>query len=379
MLSRLEVAVMPWPARLWFGYSALVLPAICFTLSFYTLGLAEWQDGQIQTFVAIFLERDCSTVFVSIAAFSWISALLVLIAPSRSVKWWPIRLGLWTGMVVALQYVVLVGSYFLVRQWWPDLLMLVAAAFGIELAGIAVVAVFCALRRKLGRRSPLFLSLLLATAWVVGSVWSFYEAGRPIGFVQALLRPLGVVGAIVAFGSLVMAPVWAVDSYARLALRAWRCSGSRAEFFALPLWSAAWIFSWREAIDTMFEVYIALPAYPPDCFVATAAAKGHSKVVGAVCIELPSGAKFMRTRQLQTLKAFELILMATTPRLHRILRSSYNQIGPRLAERVRSAWQADLAWLVLEPVAWLASIVVYCAASPRAKAVIKRIYGPGAV
>ena len=54
-------------------------------------------------------------------------------------------------------------------------------------------------------------------------------------------------------------------------------------------------------------------------------------------------------------KMLELVLVAVCPRLHRIVRASYNKVGPPAAAVCRSnIWLADLAYLLLKPVELLA-------------------------
>ena len=124
-------------------------------------------------------------------------------------------------------------------------------------------------------------------------------------------------------------------------------------------WLSANFAAWRFAVNLMLAEYAALPTEPPDdCFIASAAAKGHSRFVGARCDTPING-------QLRTLKAGELILRHTAPRLHRNIRTIYNEFGPRAARLLRNRWLADAAYLGLKPCEWFASLLLVIAKVPR--------------
>jgi hypothetical protein len=46
--------------------------------------------------------------------------------------------------------------------------------------------------------------------------------------------------------------------------------------------------------------------------------------------------------------------MAVYPRLHKVLRRVYDVVGRALARRLRNPFVADLAYLCLKPVEWIA-------------------------
>jgi len=117
-------------------------------------------------------------------------------------------------------------------------------------------------------------------------------------------------------------------------------------------WLSANLAAWRLAIDTMLATYATLPTEPPnDCFIASAAARGHTKFVGADRNSI--------NYQLRLLKAGELILRHSAPRLHATLRWIYNRLGPRAARLLATRWLADLAYLGLKPCEWFARWLVH--------------------
>lgn len=96
--------------------------------------------------------------------------------------------------------------------------------------------------------------------------------------------------------------------------------------------------------------YAALPPSEGDCFVATAASRGHRALMG-------DGAGSL-TRQLRAFKAGELALAAARPGWHRALRRVYDRCGPMAARRLSGPWRADLAYLLLAPAAALVRLAL---------------------
>ena len=76
---------------------------------------------------------------------------------------------------------------------------------------------------------------------------------------------------------------------------------------------------------------------------------------------------------MQRLKAAELVLAVTTPRLHAALRRLYDRLGPPLAAGVEHPLTADLAYLALKPAEWLATALAR-PLFPRFDALADRLY-----
>lgn len=158
-------------------------------------------------------------------------------------------------------------------------------------------------------------------------------------------------------GLLGLAPHLALIEY----LRAWRRyraaddpKASEGSLLApAGLWAALGVVAVGEAVRQMNRLYAALPEHDPTCFVATAAGRG---LAPGAPVTFRSGRVVLVTRQLRTLKLFELALVAFTPRLHRGVRSIYDVAGPPLAARLGpvTATLAFVALLPAQAVAWLA-------------------------
>lgn len=117
----------------------------------------------------------------------------------------------------------------------------------------------------------------------------------------------------------------------------------------IPSWVTAWF--WAK------QTYDALPDTPPSgCFVVNAAARGHEKIVGPFFEMEHRGEKRRVNQQLVTLWKFENTWHKKFPRSHRLARSFYNHLGPRLANQIRSPWMADLTFFILKPAEFVARI-----------------------
>lgn len=124
----------------------------------------------------------------------------------------------------------------------------------------------------------------------------------------------------------------------------------------LAVYSLAYGGTLYLAIQKTLEVYNKLPKYEPSCFLATAAAKGHSSFVGSWLVSRNNGSSFKATKQLQYCRFFEIIFQQTNPKLHQFTRSWYNKFGPKLASKINSPFVADMIYIGFKPVEWLGKL-----------------------
>jgi hypothetical protein len=121
-------------------------------------------------------------------------------------------------------------------------------------------------------------------------------------------------------------------------------------------WCGGFLVAMLAKIPLAMRFYASLPDEPPQsCFVVTAAARGHPRIVGTTY-----DSTLCRTVNQQLLRfwQFEELLADQSPRVHRSLRHVYNRIGPWLANLIIARWQADLVFLLLKPLEWMAVIVI---------------------
>ncbi len=117
---------------------------------------------------------------------------------------------------------------------------------------------------------------------------------------------------------------------------------------SLPFW--LWSCWWS------FTTYEKLPENAPDCFVVTAAGRGHRGLVGPFTEFSHGGRRLAANRQLITFWTLEDRWRVRSPGSHRLFRRAYNRLGPHLARRIRSPWLADAVWLALKPLELLAKL-----------------------
>jgi hypothetical protein len=114
-------------------------------------------------------------------------------------------------------------------------------------------------------------------------------------------------------------------------------------------WLGGYALSWDICISRLVEQYSRLPLTQPHCYIATAAARGHSWFVKSSPSWTASGATFAANDQLRILKCTEFCLLAMAPPTHRAIRCIYDWLGPRIARRIRHPLLGDLAYVLLKP------------------------------
>ena len=110
---------------------------------------------------------------------------------------------------------------------------------------------------------------------------------------------------------------------------------------SLPFWLWSWLLSRSE--------YASLPDKAPDCFIVTAAGRGHATFVGTHIEIERNGHKRLVNQQLITFWQFEDLWRNFAPRSHRIFRCGYNRVGPIIAAQIKSPWLADFTYIVIKP------------------------------
>jgi len=110
-------------------------------------------------------------------------------------------------------------------------------------------------------------------------------------------------------------------------------------------------FFWIAAFIWSRKIFTALPdLQPTDCFIATAAMRGHSTVVGPCLRVRHHGKDRKANQQLLTLWQLEDFWRQRAPRSHARFRRFYNVMGPVVASCLTAPFLADLAYLAIKPV-----------------------------
>lgn len=325
-----KTLVPPLLAKNWvyilFALFVVVAPILNFTL--IDLLKPEWQDGRFVSYIYLFLLPEASVWFLILLAYTIICYLLLLLAEERFAAYFLVRLGIYGGMLLALQYSIL------------SFVANITASPAFLIIPLAYVA-------------PLFVPKLFQ--WIKPYWLNLFRWNRVIAVAIPLiliaLLLCGFVFVVAIFG--MAAPFWSFLIALQTSRWLWKYHETKFTFargLGIFAWLSAYVLALRFNILKMFELYAALPTEPPNCYIATAAAKGHPRFVGSREVILANGKTMRVNRQLQRLKAVEIVWMAATPNLHKIIRSIYDVLGKRLSSYIQNAFLADFVFILLIPV-----------------------------
>jgi len=336
-------------------YCGVILPIICL------------QAGTWKAYAQLLLCHKSALAMLPVLVYHMVCLTLVVIVPERAGRSFLVRLGVYSGVATAAVYWVL---------FWAaaGLPLVVLPAMAVVFWGVTLMAwlVFRAIAGALCRYPlPSFIGFVVLV--ILASVLEVTVGGA------------GELILVFSFGvfaiSLVCAAYWAMVAYVAaswmLLRRLTEHPGrfSLAQLLGVVTWAAVWLSAWRLAYLWMLRAYATLPAEPPDdCYVATAAARGHGRVVGSRRLRGADGRARVVNRQMQYLKAAELLLAALCPRAHRLLRQIYDRLGPRLAALLVHALLADGAYLLLKPAEWIARVAVWLVVPRRACWLVDALY-----
>ena len=331
-----------FPVRGWwrvlYGLFVIALPSFSFWLSPFLY--PEWQSGELDAYLSLLLQPEASIFFLILLAYSVICYLLILINPDRFSSLYVIRFGVYSGVILALQYSLILFLYLLDEKGSFAIFLL--WLFPLYYPAINKLAV-----GKWGmRRARIGLMVLVLLAVVI---------------VAAMNREQFFPLFLALVGLLIAAPFWSFLIAVQTAIWLIRNHETGLTFprgLGLTAWLAAYVAAWRYDILKMYELYSKLPTSPPDCYIATAAASGHPRFVGSRTIDLAGGGSMRVNRQLQIFKCSELALKAIAPEVHASLRIIYDRVGKPLAGRIRNPFLADAAFLTLKPIEWLADLTL---------------------
>lgn len=333
-----------FPVRGWWKvfYAAFLIVIPSFSFFAVEALKPEWQAGDWDAYITLLLQAEASALFLVLLAYSILCYLLLLFNANRFAGFFAVRLGIYTGVLLALQYTILLGAY--VFRTPTSLGILLVWFFPLYLPKIYRWASAKRLTRFI---HPWMIAVVLIVYAIIASFI------REDAFIPVFLVILGIIasGPFWSFLIAMQASIWL--------LRYHEIGVSLSNGLGILAWLAGYIAAWRYDILKMHEMYAALPPVPPpDCYIATAAAQGHPNIVGSWKVNLANGKSMQVNRQLKTFKSAELALIAVTPRLHKLLRKLYDAIGKPLARRIRHPLTADAAYLLLKPFEWTAGFIL---------------------
>jgi hypothetical protein len=347
--------------RVIYGLATILLPVFLFLStkegSFFQ---PEWQDGRFESYLELMIGGPASFYFYPMLGYSMVCMGWLLLNPHRANKFF-IRFGIYTGIVLALHYSLLLLSF--------DLFPLVLGFFAIWV--IIVPLLFKWYRKFLAsktyqqhRKGYIRLTYLFGILAVISSV-IYFEKSQVVLFLA--IASLFTAGPAICLSIFLIISERMYKKYDRPSkINIWEKIG----IFA---WASAYLVAWRYSILKAIELYNQLPTSPPDCYIATAAAEGHPAVVRSWSVDLTEGGHMRVNAQLRYLKAAEISLKTISPNIHRHCRTWYDRYGRALANRLTTSIRANLAYLGLKPLEWVARIVLRWLL-PDEKGIIQKLY-----
>ena len=320
--------------RILFGLFIVAAPI--FNFSLIELLKHEWQDGRFTSYLYLFLLPEASWGFFPLLVYAVLSYLLLLWDSEQFADSIIIRLGIYGGTLLALQYSIL--SFITTFSLSPVVLAVLLAYF----APLILPKLYLWLRPQWDKlfKWNRFIAIVIPLIIIALMLWGFF-------FVLAIF---GIASPFWSFLVALQASRWLLKHY--------ETKFTFTKGLGIFAWLSAYGFALRFNILKMFELYNALPTQPPNCYIATAAANGHPNFVGSREVKLASGKSMRVNRQLQRLKALEIALMGVSGSGHRMMRRLYDVLGKRLATYIQNPILADIAFILLLPVEWLSFFVL---------------------
>ncbi len=343
-----------WSFKATLILTGAVVPIICFVAAWDDGASTDtpWQSGTWSRYAELLCEHSAAMAFYPLLVFSAASLIAVVVRPKWAVRHFLIRGGIYTGLILAIQY-------WLVILVVESGLQLIATLVLLPVS-VAIGILFLFLLRFLVTHHRRFLLPALGFL-LLGSLAFDLLFGKDFPG-QTVFQTGASTLVAMLFMSLVCGTAWAVASYAGLTVFVYRQTIlvnrglTLRQWFAAFSWLSAYFAAWRISVTQMLAHYATLPTENPNCYIATAAAHGHRRLVGRRIEFVANGSVLPVNDQLRTLKAAELVLAHTMPRLHAVIRRAYDRVGPLLARLLVRPTLADAAYLTLKPCEWAARL-----------------------
>lgn len=320
---------------------------------------SPWQSGEVKDYAVLLMQFPAMAPFLPLIAFS-MAGMTAWTFRRRAVQFFWVRIGIYAGAPLAVQFLI----FTIITT---GAVTFVAACF--------VVIPFAILffgGRWLIRRTRRFTIRHLLIATTACSVLAALAALAGLDRILQYI-PLPII-AIAPATPCLNALTYVVAAVLVLRQASWLPHVASWKSLAATIsLAAAWIAGWKVAVDLMLVEYAKLPTTDPNCYVSSAAAHGHRRLVRSrYIVDAPSG-PILVNNQMRRLKFLEFALRAAVPRTHRQIRAAYDRFGPRLASGCRaSAYLADVAYMLLKPLEWTAELLRIAARIPGSK--VARLY-----
>lgn len=120
------------------------------------------------------------------------------------------------------------------------------------------------------------------------------------------------------------------------------------------------IRAFLETSDWNLSQKVSPPSVEYDAhYLCTVAVSGHKEIVKPTRVGIRRGQKIIVNRQLCVANAFEDLIQEKMPRFHHFVRYIYDKYGFPLAKCIKTAWEADITYILMKPLEWIFLIVLY--------------------
>ena len=120
------------------------------------------------------------------------------------------------------------------------------------------------------------------------------------------------------------------------------------------------ILAFTKTSDWTLSREISPPAVAYDThYLCTVSLRGHRKLVKPTRYGIRRGEKIVVNRQLCIANAFEQLIQEHTPRLHHSIRTFYDKYGYPISKHIKSAWSADIVYIIMKPLEWFFLLLLY--------------------
>ncbi len=338
-------------------FTGVILPIICFLLvgSGFPSPLAGWQTGELSDYCQLLLfSLESCLPFYPFLLYAMACMTCMVVRPERYSQQFMVRLGIYMGVGLALQYFIL---------------LVLTIPEPVDFTRFPLLAIF-----------------LWGGAWLIA--WLLFRRGvngtvinlSRVAVIAAIIMVCVFIPSLCFWIALVSSTTWAIIAYSMMSWRLLRRGGrgpwqfSLAQLFVFVTWLAAYCSAWRMSVMLMLAEYAKLPTSPPErCYVCTAAARGHRWIVGSQAVRADANNVYRINDQTRYLKAAEITLAATCPRMHHLARAVYDRMGPPAARLLVHPLAADAAYLAMKPAEWAAR-AFFAAALPEASRLARRLY-----
>ena len=94
-------------------------------------------------------------------------------------------------------------------------------------------------------------------------------------------------------------------------------------------------------------------------YLCTVAACGDEKIVKPLRAGKRNNELIIVNRQLLVANAFEDLIAERTPRLHKLIRKTYDRLGLPISKHITTKHRSNIVYLIMKPLEWLFLLVLY--------------------